>query len=509
MSNSLLASPNTAQEALQNSVTLQQLFNDAVSPTANFFAENRKLAIEKEKMLIAQRNRLAEISLSHQYAQQEQAQREAAARASQTQSEQAALGLTRETNTATAAREHANTLLGQQFVTEQNIRAEAEKIRADPQARRYMTGKMSDFKDDAEGNKALITAYHQGVAANGEKLDTEDVAAYTKKAIEIVKDLASTSPGSPQATLAVQQFLGQPGVADTLIRKGKFTEAQIQALANSGNPGAVYAAIAKAGQEASWVYGSDDKVVSNLTSAWMEALSNNKVLSPGQQIQADLLKSILARRDAIFAQGNISSPESLQKIADAAGLPKQKSPADILKDRDAAAQGAVIPQAVIKPRDVGLANPFGQVPQGTPNQLGILPAVNGAGTGALSSAGLNATMSGNDPFTPRRLAADPATDFAIRKQVLDSQTQNVVNQHAAIAGLTGGYINPDTNAVLFDQAQKENQLKSLVMSLYTPKIDVSNPGIAVSQPDPVSAAPYPADPVSAAPYPKYGPTGPF
>lgn len=505
---------NEAAQALQNSVVLQQLFENATSPTANFFAENRKLAIEKEKYNIMQRNRLAEISLQHQYAEQEQAQRQAAAQRSQTQSEAAALGLTREQNQAVAAREHANALLNQSFLIAQQERQAAEAIRSNPNSRKYLP-KISSYKDDAEGNKKLIADFHAGVAANGEKVDTEEAAELTSKSISIVKQLANTSAGSPQAKLAIQQYFAQPGVADTFVRKGKFTPEQIQALVASGDPAAVYQAIAKVGEEASWIYGSDNKVVSNLTAAWMEALGNTKALSPDQQVQADLLKTYLTRRDAIFAQGNISSPQALEAVATAAGLSSKKaqsSVSDILKARDALNK-PVIPQAVA-PQEVGLRNPFGQVPVPPPSgRLGLADAltptpVNQAVNSAYSGVGspIVTPVSVQDTsalaFTPQRLAQDPATEYAARKQLLDKSYQQTAATAALQAGLSLGFSNSSAPTdAMYEQAKKENALKGLVMSLYnTPRIDVQ---------DPVSVAPVQQDPVQAAPYPTFGPKGPF
>ncbi len=507
---------NEAGLALQNSETLQRMMDETVAPMRNFFGQNRALAIERERAMINQRNRLAEMAQQHQFAMEEQAKQNEAAMARQQEAERAALGLQGTVLDKTAEREKQMAMLNQQYAVENQVRGEAEKIRGDGNARRYFDKKISDFADTPEGNAALVKAYHDGVAKNGEKVDTEDVVSLTKQSIQMIKSLSNTTAGSPQAKMAMTQFLAQPGVADTFLKKGKFTPEMLQALLASGDPAQVYAAIGKAADNASWVYGRDDKVVANLTGAWMQALADNKALSPEQQIQADQLKSFLMRRDAIFAQGNIASPESLSAITAAAGIkPQTEKPAMDPAQLEAikrARTAAMTPQA-----SAGLApqtTPFGQVPvQATGSHFPATlfesnPVQQGIGAARRASP-LNFDQ-GALAFSPQPLAQDPATEYAVRQELLNRHYQNTVAKSAIAEGMRAlplpNFLQPtppDPMAAAYEQMAKETQLKALVANLYAPQ---DTPQISPAPEPQISLAPEPQ--ISVAPQ-QFGPAGPW
>lgn len=440
--------------ALQNLAALNQNFAANFAPLNNYAAQNLQMALYKQHSDMEQANKIAQ--LQH-VAESERQRQEASIRAQ--------WGIARMQEEA--SKDHGIELAKFQAGHEDAVRikAQADAVRANPQARRVLGGIIATLPDTPEGNAALMAAYTKTFSdpQTAQKLDTEEAKSLNNEVKTILGRLNTNTPGSAQSKQAVLAFLGTPGVSDLLIKKGKLSAQEIQAIAASGDSSKVIDAIQKTASSAYTPWGERD-YLTQLIPAWNSALATAGVQqTPGQMVDATSLKALLDLRDGIIKRGNIYTDSAMKDIFGEEAPQTMKLP----PPPASAGLGAAAP---VRKAPESSSNPFTPPPAAPSDKTGIAALLqnfltpNYPRVAAQSAVVHNGNLGA--AFTPSKLANDPYTEFELRRQMLDSER----TMQARGAGITSAlpFVKTFTPTyTAFHQDKDEARLRDLVEGLYS------------------------------------------
>lgn len=453
-----MATDDSTSLALQNLGFLNKQFSDAVAPVNNFASQNLQLAVSQKRAEQEQQNRLEQLQFASRLEGERQASQNAAA-------------LHHAVVTGQISKDHALELQRLAFAHEDDraIKTQADAIRSDPQAKRILAKEIEQLPDTPSGNRALVAAKTQKFAdpkvASG--LARDEAVTLTKQIKEATTQLTSTVVGSPQSRQTILNFLKTPGMADLLISKGKLSSQDIQAFVNGGDVNKVATAIKDTAERATWFYGSNDKIASQMTTALAQAAADaGAVQSPDQLANMNLLGTLMKRRDDLLTGGNLL-PEDQTQVFQASGMAMPK--ATIIPKPTTTAQ----PQAegAAAPNPLPNYNPFNTPSRDASKTGPLVSAWNGLSNFRTAATGLERGLADPDPRAfafdrSQRFAADPATEFAVRKTALDTFRQ----KQAVMSGITSAIPGIKTFQPTYDafaQQKDEDALKQTVMGLYS------------------------------------------
>lgn len=455
---------NPQAAAFANLSALNNQFSNALSPFNNYAAANLQLAVSEQRRREEAANRVRQMQFAAQL--ENERMREADRINDQNVGASNQFTLARDKAQSTDSLSRAREIAQMQFVMQNDALAkqQADEIRRNPDAKDVLGKRMSEFKDDREGNRALVAEFNNAMSdpSVAEKLDVTKAVAVTRQLKEAVSRLTPGMNNSPQAKQAIAEFLATPGVPEALLGDGEIDPRELAALQQ--NPAKVQQLIEEAASNSAF-FGTDEKMLTTLQSAWYQAAAKaGAAVSPEQQVNVDYIKSLMDRRNSILKSGRISSEDGWKQLTEAQGLstprlPPSKVPPPAAPNRpQIQARNNTNPFAApaLPPEAEGKVGPAKWLAQGarfTPDRRNYARDV------------------GNDSrefaFAPVPLATNPRDEFMVRKQALESNMLGSALKQGLTSMIPGNF---GAGYSPHDAMRDEIAIEALVKSMYSPQI---------------------------------------
>lgn len=461
--------------ALQHLGLLNKQFSDALSPINNFASQNAQLAIGQEKARQEQANKIA--ILQHQ-AEADRQHQEASMRT------QFAIARMQESGANDRGLAMAKFNAGHEDAV--RLKAQADSIRGNPQARRIPGLNLAQYADSPEGNAALVSSFTTLTSDPKvlQALDVEEARGLNQQMKSILDKLNSTTAGTAQSKQAILTFLATPGVSDLLIKKGNLTPTEIQSIVASGDPAKVTDAINRVVKSA-WFERGEKDYAAQLSPAWVQAqITAGATPSAEQSLAAMSLKGLATQKEKLIDRGNLYDPVAIKAVWG-------DEPPVITKLPPPPGSGIVTPvKHVAAP--VTDVNPFAAPPLAAPSdKIGLAKLFDDSRPSSVAEL-TNAIDAGDrlsNAFVPQKYASDPHTEYAIRKSLLERERVNQAAKSGFSRLLPGKTFVPTYDA--FKQSEDEQKLQSLVQGLYSAPSVITpppnwGPQAPIAQPHPYS-----------------------